>query len=284
MSIPSPKGTISPSRTSALISLRTCSWPNGSGHTICGELRESHVGQTVILNGWVNTFRTYNDQVFVDLRDRYGITQVVLEADNPDMVAVGKEIAREFVLSVKGKVIARPAGMANTKIPSGKVEVAALAVSILNYCPTPPFEVTEFGIELANEDLRLQYPYLDPVRAKSLQDTLMTRHLLNKTIRDYLTTSKASSSWRLRCLARALRKVRATTLCLAADSLCNEFYALPQSLQLYKQLLMVAGYDKYFQIARCLRDEDRAPTGSRNSTPARPGNVVCRDGRCLPRH
>src|ERR1700742_3836414 len=94
-------------------------------HT-CGELREKHVGQTVVLNGWVNTFRTYNDQVFVDLRDRYGVTQVVFEADKPELSAVANEIGREFVLSVEGKVIARPAGMANKKgLATGKIEVAA---------------------------------------------------------------------------------------------------------------------------------------------------------------
>src|SRR5271163_2735993 len=93
-------------------------------HT-CGELRDTHLGQTVVLNGWVNTFRSYNDQVFVDLRDRYGLTQVVLEGDIPELVAIGKEIAREFVLSVQGEVIPRPEGMANSKLATGKVEVKA---------------------------------------------------------------------------------------------------------------------------------------------------------------
>src|ERR1700722_20347979 len=103
-------------------------------HT-CGELRDTHGGQTVVLNGWVNTFRTYNDQVFVDLRDRYGITQVVFEADNPETAAVAKEVGREFVLSVQGKVIARPAGMANNKLATGKIEVSAAKAVILNACP-----------------------------------------------------------------------------------------------------------------------------------------------------
>jgi aspartyl-tRNA synthetase len=221
-------------------------------HT-CGELREAHVGQTVILNGWVNTFRTHNDQVFVDLRDRYGITQVVLEADNPELVAIGKEIGREFVLSVKGRVIARPAGMANNKIDTGKIEVAAERVSILNRCPTPPFEVTEFGEELANEDLRLQYRYLD-LRRKSLQDTLITRHRLNKTIRDYLD-AKDFLELETPLLGKSTPE-GARDYLVPSRIFHGEFYALPQSPQLYKQLLMVAGYDKYFQIAHCLRDED----------------------------
>jgi len=221
-------------------------------HT-CGELRDTHVGQTVVLNGWVNTFRTYNDQVFVDLRDRYGITQVVFEADNPEIVAVGKEIGREFVLSVKGKVIARPAGMANNKLVTGKIEVSAAQATILSKCPTPPFEITEFGNELANEDLRLQYRYLD-LRRKTLQDTLITRHLLNKTIRDHLD-AQGFLELETPLLGKSTPEGARDYLVPSRIS-HGEFYALPQSPQIYKQLLMVAGYDKYFQIARCLRDED----------------------------
>src|SRR5262245_9483064 len=221
-------------------------------HT-CGELRATHVGRTVTLNGWVNTYRPYNDQVFVDLRDRYGITQVVFEADQPELVAVANSVGREYVLSVTGTVIARPANMENFKLATGQVEVRATAVRVLNASPPPPFEVTEFGDELANEDLRLQYRYLD-LRRKSLQDTLILRHRLCKVIRDHLD-------------ARGFLEVETPLLGKstpegARDYLVpsrlshGEWYALPQSPQLYKQLLMVAGYDKYFQIARCLRDED----------------------------
>ncbi len=228
-------------------------------HT-CGELRDTHIGQTVVLNGWVNTFRSYNDQVFVDLRDRYGITQVVLEADNPEIVAIGKEIAREFVLSVCGKVIPRPEGMANPKLATGKVEVQAEKVVILNRCPTPPFEVTEFGDELANEDLRLKYRYLD-LRRRSLQRTLRTRHLLNKTIRDYLD-AQGFVEVETPLLGKSTPEGARDYLVPSRlgpptpEIPTGEWYALPQSPQLYKQLLMVAGYDKYYQIARCLRDED----------------------------
>ncbi len=221
-------------------------------HT-CGELRDTHIGQTVVINGWVNTFRSYNDQVFVDLRDRYGLTQVVLEADDAEMVAIGKELGREFVLSVRGEVIARPKGMTNTKLATGQVEVKATKVVILNRCPTPPFEITEFGNELANEDLRLQYRFLD-LRRKSLQGVLATRHRLNQVIRDHLD--------RQGFLEVETPLLGKSTPEGARDYLVpsrvwhGEWYALPQSPQLYKQLLMVAGYDKYFQIARCLRDED----------------------------
>jgi aspartyl-tRNA synthetase len=221
-------------------------------HT-CGELRDSHVGQTVVLNGWVNTFRSYNDQVFVDLRDRHGLTQVVLEADDPELVAVGKEIGREFVLSVKGEVIPRPKGMANPKLATGQVEVRARKVVILNRCPTPPFEITEFGNEIANEDLRLQYRFLD-LRRKSLQQTLITRHRLNKVIRDYLD-AQGFLEVETPLLGKSTPE-GARDYLVPSRLFHGEWYALPQSPQLYKQLLMVAGYDKYFQIARCLRDED----------------------------
>ncbi len=221
-------------------------------HT-CGELRDTHIGQTVVLNGWVNTFRSYNDQVFVDLRDRYGLTQVVLEADDPAVVAVGKEIGREFVLAVKGSVIPRPEGMANAKLATGKVEVKAEKVVILNRCPTPPFEVTEFGNELANEDLRLQYRFLD-LRRKSLQQTLITRHRLNKVIRDNLD-AQGFLEVETPLLGKSTPE-GARDYLVPSRLYHGEWYALPQSPQLYKQLLMVAGYDKYFQIARCLRDED----------------------------
>src|SRR5262245_61084250 len=117
-------------------------------HT-CGDLRESHVGQTVWLNGWVNTYRSYNDQIFIDLRDRYGITQVVIEADRPELFQTAQEIRTEFVLGVKGQVSERIPGKHNPKLPTGDIEVIAAALIVFNRCPTPPFAVTEFpGEEL----------------------------------------------------------------------------------------------------------------------------------------
>jgi len=219
----------------------------------CGELRDTHIGSTVVLNGWVNTFRSYNDQVFVDLRDRYGVTQVVLEGDTPEIAAIAKEISRECVLSVRGKVSARLTGKENLKLVTGKIEVKAEKVEILNKCPTPPFEITEFGSELANEDLRLQYRYLD-LRRKSLQSTLITRHRINKAIRDYLD-AQGFLELETPLLGKSTPEGARDYLVPSRVS-HGEWYALPQSPQLYKQLLMVAGYDKYFQIARCLRDED----------------------------
>ena len=220
-------------------------------HT-CGELRASHVGQAVTLNGWVNTIRRYNNQVFVDLRDRYGLTQVVIEV-TPQLEAAVAQLAREVCLSVRGIVTPRLPGKENAKLDTGAVEVRAETVDVLNGCPTPPFEVTEYGSELANEDLRLQYRYLD-LRRPSVRGALTTRHRLCKTIRDHLDG--------LGFLEIETPMLGKSTPEGARDYLVpsrvfpGEFFALPQSPQLYKQLLMVSGYDKYFQIARCLRDED----------------------------
>jgi aspartyl-tRNA synthetase len=221
-------------------------------HT-CGELRDIHVGQTVTINGWVNTYRSYNNQVFVDLRDRYGITQVVFESDAPELKAVADGLGREFVLSVRGKVRPRLEGKENPRLATGKVEVEALAARVLNACPTPPIEVTEFGNELANEDVRLQYRYLD-LRRKTLQDTLILRHRLCKTIRDNLDAQEFVEV-ETPLLGKSTPE-GARDYLVPSRLYHGEWYALPQSPQLYKQLLMVAGYDKYFQIAKCLRDED----------------------------
>ena len=221
-------------------------------HT-CGELRDTHIGQTVTLNGWVNTFRSYNNQMFVDLRDRYGITQVVFESDDKALMDVANGLGREFVLSVRGSVAARLPGKENSKLATGKVEVKAQSAKVLNASPTPPFEITEFGNELANEDVRLQHRYLD-LRRKTLQDTLGLRHRLCKTIRDSLDR-QGFLEVETPLLGKSTPE-GARDYLVPSRLYQGEWYALPQSPQLYKQLLMVAGYDKYFQIAKCLRDED----------------------------
>src|SRR5262249_19704785 len=154
-------------------------------HT-CGELRDSHIGQTVTLCGWVNTIRTYPAQAFIDLRDRYGVTQVVIESSTPELFALAKTVGREWVLKATGKVVARQPGKEKANLPTGKVELQTAKLEVLNQCPTPPFEITEFPEEeMANEDLRLQHRYID-LRRPSLQKTLAVRHRMNKTIRDFL--------------------------------------------------------------------------------------------------
>lgn len=228
-------------------------------HT-CGDLREAHVGQTVVLNGWVNTSRRYNDQIFIDLRDRYGLSQVVFQADHDDFHHAD-EIRNEWVLSVTGVVHKRLEGKINEKLPTGAVEVQVVEWTVLNKCPTPPFEVMSIpqekggliDAELANEDLRLQYRFLD-LRRPTLQRTLAMRHRLNKIIRDSLDV-QGFLELETPLLGKSSPE-GARDYLVPSRVTPGSWYALPQSPQLYKQLLMVAGYDKYFQIARCLRDED----------------------------
>ena len=222
-------------------------------HT-CGDLRSTHLGQTIVLNGWVNSFRAYPDQIFVDLRDRYGITQVVVEIERPDLFAAAQQVRNEWVLSVRGTVRERLPGKHNPKLATGDIEVVAAEVQILNRCPTPPFAVTEFpGEEPANEDLRLQYRFLD-LRRPTLQKTLAMRHRLCKVMRDNLDQA-GFYEIETPLLGRSSPE-GARDYLVPSRVTPGSWYALPQSPQLYKQLLMVAGYDKYFQIARCLRDED----------------------------
>ena len=228
-------------------------------HT-CGELRDANVGQSVVLNGWVNTYRAYNDQIFIDMRDRYGLTQVVFEAEHDDFHHAD-DIRNEWVISAVGTVRARLPGKINEKLPTGAIEVKVDSWTVLNKCPTPPFEVmsipTENGtlqdVDLANEDLRLQYRFLD-LRRPTLQRTLALRHRLNKVIRDHLDV-EGFLELETPLLGRSSPE-GARDYLVPSRVHPGNWYALPQSPQLYKQLLMVAGYDKYFQIARCLRDED----------------------------
>jgi aspartyl-tRNA synthetase len=220
----------------------------------CGDLRESDVGKTVTLNGWVLTTRNYNDQVFVDLRDRYGFTQVVFEADDAQLFADANKLGREMCISVRGVVRKRLPGKERADIPTGLVEVKAEKLDVLNTCPPLPFSVTEFpDEELANEDLRLQYRYLD-LRRRTLQQILTLRHRMSKVIRDYLD-ARGFLEIETPLLGKSTPE-GARDYLVPSRVFNGEFFALPQSPQLYKQLLMVAGYDRYFQIARCLRDED----------------------------
>jgi aspartyl-tRNA synthetase len=223
-------------------------------HT-CGELRADHVGLTVTLNGWVHTYRDHNLFVFIDLRDRYGITQVVFEPDRgQELFAAAQELRSEWVLSLQGKVVHRLPGAENPDLATGDIEVKVESMIVLNRCPTPPFEVTEFpGQKLANEDLRLQYRYLD-LRRATLHRTLILRHQLCKVIRDSLA-DRGFLEVETPLLGRSTPE-GARDYLVPSRIFPGQWYALPQSPQLYKQLLMVAGYDRYFQIAHCMRDED----------------------------
>ena len=224
-------------------------------HT-CGELRVEHVGQTVTLNGWVHITRNYPDQVFVDVRDRYGLTQVVFTADDAEMFETANGLGRECVISVTGAVRERLPNAARPDIATGKIEIKATAVRVLNepVLENLKFPVTEFPNEkLANEELRLEYRYLD-LRRRSLQNILILRHKVCQVIRTFLDT-RGFLEVETPLLGKSTPE-GARDYLVPSRIHHGEFFALPQSPQLYKQLLMVSGFDRYFQIARCLRDED----------------------------
>lgn len=227
-------------------------------HT-CGDIRANHEGSRVTLNGWVNTSRAYNSQVFIDLRDRYGVTQIVFEAtsgtDAPGpLFKKANEAGREWCLSISGLVRKRLPGKENTELATGAVEVLAESIDVLNSSPTPPFEVTEFpGEELAGEEIRLGSRWLD-LRRASLQKSLMLRHAMTSGIRRYLD-KRGFVDVETPLLGRSTPE-GARDYLVPSRVHPGSWYALPQSPQLYKQLLMVAGFDRYYQVARCLRDED----------------------------
>ncbi|HEV7283139.1 MAG TPA: aspartate--tRNA ligase [Pirellulaceae bacterium] len=221
-------------------------------HT-CGELRPEHVGQEVTLCGWLDHKRDHGGGVFLDLRDRYGTTQVLVGAElGAEIVERASKLERESVAMITGKVEPRPAGQDNPKLATGGIEVKATAFEILNPCPTPPF--FPGGQELPGEELRLKYRFLD-LRRKKMQDTLALRSGMIQTMRaffherDFLEVETPM-------LGRSTPE-GARDFLVPSRVHPGHFYALPQSPQLYKQILMVAGYDRYVQIARCFRDEDQ---------------------------
>ncbi|MDZ4723430.1 MAG: aspartate--tRNA ligase [candidate division Zixibacteria bacterium] len=219
----------------------------------CGELRPDKVGKAVRLNGWVNTYRNLGGLLFLDLRDRYGITQVVINPDTFDkqMLIEAERTRSEFVVAVTGHVRKRPDGTANPKLMTGEIDVVADSFHILSESKTPPFEITEKST--ANEQLRLEYRYLD-LRRKPLQDNLRLRHQVALAVRNYLS-SVGFYEIETPLLMRSTPE-GARDYVVPSRTLRGKFYALPQSPQLLKQILMVSGFDKYFQLARCLRDED----------------------------
>jgi aspartyl-tRNA synthetase len=220
-------------------------------HT-CGELRPVHAGQEVTLAGWVNRRRDQGGLIFIDLRDRWGIVQVVVdEATTPDAHKAASQARNEYVLQVRGTVRIRPEGTANPELATGEVEVVAGHISILNTSKTPPFYINVD--DNIDEIRRMEYRYLD-LRRPPMQHNILLRHRVIKFIRDYLDKEGF-----VEIETPILFK---TTPEGARDFLVpsrlqpGKFYALPQSPQQLKQLLMVAGYERYFQIARCFRDED----------------------------
>ncbi len=221
-------------------------------HT-CGELRLSDADRKVRLNGWVNSYRNLGGVLFIDLRDRYGITQIVVDPDKIDkqMLAEAERVRHEFVLAATGTVAPRPDGSRNPNLQTGEIEVRVEQFHVLSESLTPPFEITDETT--AKELLRLEYRYLD-LRRKPLQEKIRKRHEIALAVRNYLS-GQGFYEIETPLLIRSTPE-GARDYVVPSRVSKGKFYALPQSPQLFKQILMVAGFDKYFQMARCLRDED----------------------------
>jgi aspartyl-tRNA synthetase len=219
----------------------------------CGQLRKSDVGRPVRLAGWVHSYRDHGGLVFIDLRDRDGLTQLVFDADTCGVANhdESRRLRSEWVVSISGTVAARGPDVVNPKLPTGEIEVRVKDMEVLSPSPTPPFTPDER--ETVNEEKRLEYRYID-LRRQSMQDTLRTRYRVTKIMRDYLGDL---GFWEIETpfLTKSTPE-GARDFIVPARLVPGSFYALPQSPQLFKQLLMVAGCDKYMQIVRCFRDED----------------------------
>ena len=220
-------------------------------HT-CGELRALHVGQEVTLCGWVDSYRDHGGGLFIDLRDRYGKTQIYVGPESGEAnLAIARSLRGEFVTMVRGKVMHRLEGKVNPKLPTGEIEVIPGELTLLNKSLTPPVQPS--GGDLPNEDLRLKYRYLD-LRRPEMQQILMLRHRIVSGMRRYFD-KHGFIDVETPMLGRSTPE-GARDYLVPSRIQNGLFYALPQSPQLYKQILMIAGYDRYVQVARCFRDED----------------------------
>jgi aspartyl-tRNA synthetase len=218
----------------------------------CGDLRAEHAGKTVVLNGWVHRKRDHGGISFINLRDRYGLTQVVVDADAPAALSeIAAGLKMEYCIAVEGTVRARPDSMVNSDMPTGAIEVVAKKIEILSKSETLPFVIDEKTN--ASEELRLKYRYLD-LRSDTMQKHLALRSKVAFATRQYLVGKDFYELETPTFIASTPEGAR--DYLVPSRLYAGKFYALPQSPQLYKQLLMVSGFDKYFQIARCYRDED----------------------------
>ena len=219
---------------------------------MCGELRAADAGGEAVVMGWVNRRRDHGDLIFLDVRDRSGITQVVLDKQRSPAAHARAEAARpEFVVAARGLVRLREPGLVNPKMPTGEIELVADELLLLNDAKTPPFSPAEDAI--ANEEVRLKYRYLD-LRRTEMQRNFRLRHEVARAIRNYLSDAgflEIETPFMTRSTPEGARDYLVPSRVHP-----GEFYALPQSPQIFKQILMVSGFDKYFQIARCFRDED----------------------------
>ncbi|MHB1155855.1 MAG: aspartate--tRNA ligase [Phycisphaerales bacterium] len=217
----------------------------------CGQLRKEQVGQKVVLAGWVNGYRDHGGVIFIDLRDREGLTQIVFHPENAEAHQQADRMRNEWVVAVSGTVVAREAGMANPRLPTGDIELDCTGVEVLNPAQTPPFMPDEAA--KVGEERRLEYRFID-LRQPRMQQILRTRHRTTKVLRDYFD-------------GHGFSEIETPFLCRSTPEGARDFlvpsrlqkgcfYALPQSPQLFKQILMTTGADRYLQIVRCFRDED----------------------------
>ena len=215
----------------------------------CGHVDRSHIGQDVVVAGWVHRRRDHGGVIFIDLRDREGLLQVVFDPDRPDIFAAAERIRGEYVLSVAGRVRERPQGTINPNMPTGEVEVLAAELTTLNRAKTPPFHHDE----AASEELRLRYRYLD-LRREGMHRNLRMRHNITRVLREFLDNAGF-----IDIETPLLTKTTpegARDYLVPSRTHSGSFFALPQSPQLMKQLLMMSGVDRYYQIVKCFRDED----------------------------
>jgi aspartyl-tRNA synthetase len=217
----------------------------------CGELRADHVGRDVTVVGWVHRRRDHGGLAFIDLRDRTGLVQIVVTPETQGGTAVAHEVRSEYVLEVAGRVTARPAGTENPNLPTGLVEVSVQRLTVLNAAKTPPFQVDDPG-DVA-ETVRLKYRYLD-LRRPEIQQHVLLRHRATTLVRSFLNT-KGFLDIETPVLTKSTPE-GARDYLVPSRVNPGQFFALPQSPQLFKQLLMVAGFDRYYQIVKCFRDED----------------------------
>src|SRR5487761_2580824 len=215
----------------------------------CGEIGEGEIGQVVTVAGWAHRRRDHGGGIFIDLRDRAGLIQLVFDPDAAEMFAQAERVRNEFVLEVTGLVRARPAGTQNPHLKSGQVELLGQKLEILNRSEPLPFQLDEH----VGEETRLKYRYLD-LRREEMRERLLLRHRITRAMRGYLDAA-GFVDIETPMLTKATPE-GARDYLVPSRTHAGKFFALPQSPQIFKQLLMVAGFDRYYQIVRCFRDED----------------------------
>ena len=217
----------------------------------CGKVDESFIGKEIVVSGWVHSRRDHGGVIFIDLRDREGLVQIVFQPEKKEIFSKAEHLRSEYVLSVKGLVRNRPEGTVNPNMFTGKVEIVVNELEIINTSPVLPLEVDDY--KETSEEIRLKYRYLD-LRRPSFQKNFILRHKISQTIREYLNKEgflEIETPFLTKSTPEGARD-----FLVPARLAHGCFYALPQSPQIFKQILMVAGFDKYYQIARCFRDED----------------------------